>query len=298
MNILDLIAIGVLGLSGLMAFSRGFGKEVLSLAGWIAAALLTFHVLYPLALPVAHRYIGIDIVAEIIAAVGPFLVALFACTIFSTWIRAMVRPQAQQAGLGPLNRSLGFLFGLLRGAVILSIFYLLLVSFLPKPEERPSFINEARTLPMMERGATLVRALLPAQFAKIGEQAIDGAAQTIETGKTLNNAYQILHAPAPPSPDTEPGPIAAPVQAPPLAAPAQSVQAPPPTPVEAAPPAPAVPAVASPVKAPAAAPIGQPASAAPVKQPEAAPATNKAPTAGYKASERKGLDRLIQGTDQ
>ena len=38
----DFAVIGVVGLSGLFAMARGFVKELISLAGWIVAAIVTF----------------------------------------------------------------------------------------------------------------------------------------------------------------------------------------------------------------------------------------------------------------
>jgi len=195
MEILDIIVLIVMGLSGAMAFSRGFGKEALSLAGWVLSALLTFRVLYPAALPIAKQYIPVELLAQFVAATVPFIISLILMALISAWLRAFFQTQFGHAGLGSLNRSLGFLFGLVRGGIILSLFYLLMVWILPKPEDRPSFINAARSLPLLAHGATIIQSLLPAQFAVVGKAALQEAEETVEKGKAVNNALQILTAP-------------------------------------------------------------------------------------------------------
>lgn len=195
MEILDIIVLIVLGLSGAMAFSRGFGKEALSLGGWILSAWLTFNILYPAALPIAMKYVPVEIIAQFLAAVVPFLISLILLALISSWLRAYFQAQFAQAGLGTLNRSLGFLFGIFRGGIILSLLYLLMAWILPRIEDRPAFINNARTLPLIEKGALAIQELLPPQFTVIGKAAIDDAQEAVKKGKAVNDLLQIVPAP-------------------------------------------------------------------------------------------------------
>ena len=56
MNTVDIIVVVVVVISGLLAFSRGMVRELLSVGGWVAAALVTLYA-YPYTQPLARKYI-------------------------------------------------------------------------------------------------------------------------------------------------------------------------------------------------------------------------------------------------
>ena len=68
---------------------------------------------------------------------------------------------------------MGFLFGLLRGAVVVSLVWIGYEWFVP-PKEQPEWIFEARTMPMIIQGAEMLKALAPAgEEEPIDEVAAD-----------------------------------------------------------------------------------------------------------------------------
>lgn len=199
MNFLDLIILGVLGLSTLLAFSRGFVKEMLSILGWIGAVLATIMLFGPVRVHV-RQYIAEPLLADIAAGVGIFVVTLFLCGIINHWLSGHVRNN----GLGALDRSLGLVFGLVRGAVVVCAAYILMAWALPNREERPDMVNEARTLPVVERGAAFIMTLLPDDILKQGEEALDQGLKAVEQGQAIGEAVQQLT----PTPGTTPAPEA------------------------------------------------------------------------------------------
>ena len=62
-TLLDVILLLVMLISGLLAMIRGFMREVLSIAAWIIAALVTLYG-YPKVLPMAKQYFANDLVAN------------------------------------------------------------------------------------------------------------------------------------------------------------------------------------------------------------------------------------------
>ena len=62
-TILDLILLGVMLISGLLAMIRGFMREVLSIAAWAIAAVATLY-FFPRLLPAAKQYFNNDLVAN------------------------------------------------------------------------------------------------------------------------------------------------------------------------------------------------------------------------------------------
>lgn len=157
-NALDLAILVVLVLSALLAFSRGFVHEVLGVAAWVGAALVTLRFFAP-AQEIARDLIAIELLADIGAGVVVFLISL---VIFSMVSRAIGR-RVRESSLGFLDRTLGFAFGLVRGAVIICLLWLGL-SWLMPPPEQPPWVREARALPLVDAGAEMIRALVPAEL--------------------------------------------------------------------------------------------------------------------------------------
>ena len=183
LNPIDLGVIAILLLSAGLAFVRGFVLELLGIASWAGAA---FAALYGFedGRQIARQYINIEPVADIAAAGIIFLVVLISLTIFSR----LLANRMGDGALGPLNRSLGFLFGLVRGGVIVSLAWIALTRLIPE-ENYPNWIVEARAKPLMDRGAELLWQLAPEGMRDETEEAAKDlsitAEQALEAGRLL-----------------------------------------------------------------------------------------------------------------
>lgn len=194
-DILDIAVIAIVLISGLLALARGFVREVLSVGAWVGAAIATLY-LFEFAQPVARTYIEVELIADIVAGVALFVVALIALSLISHALSRRVRDSA----LGPLDRSLGLVFGLVRGAALVALAYLIFAALFP-PEDRPAWVVEARTEPFMAEGAEVLAAVLPerwvAQSVDAAEGAKSAAGQAMETGKAVQPlAEPLFKAPA------------------------------------------------------------------------------------------------------
>lgn len=158
MNWVDCVVLAVLALSGLIGFLRGFVREVLGIAAWVAAAIVTMR-LYEPAQALARRYIDNPDIANPVAAGVLFIVVLIILSIIAGWIGKLVRTSV----LGGLDRSLGVVFGLVRGAALAVAVYIgggMLV-----PVDRwPPPVLEARGLPYIYGGAAWVVTQLPPNY--------------------------------------------------------------------------------------------------------------------------------------
>ncbi|TXH33615.1 MAG: CvpA family protein [Rhodospirillaceae bacterium] len=186
-NFVDICVLAVIGLSALLALSRGLVKEVLSILSWVGAVLAVIFLL-PRLRPIALRYISEPLLADIVTGIGIFVVAIIVLGVVNHYLSANVRSSA----LGALDRSLGLVFGLIRGAVIVSFAYILMTWVLPNSASRPDVIREARTEPLVAQGADFLKSLLPADVINRGSMALDTGMQKIEQGKALNDAYNGL----------------------------------------------------------------------------------------------------------
>ena len=117
MNVLDLAAIGVIVGSVAWGIWRGFTREVMSLAGWVLAFAAANSVAGPLGdmLPASMASPEMRV---LIAFVVIFVLVLIAAAIVGMALSRFLKA----AGLSGVDRTLGGLFGLGRGIVILLAF--------------------------------------------------------------------------------------------------------------------------------------------------------------------------------
>ena len=188
-NLADLIVIIVLVVSGIFAFVRGFVHEVLAVGSWVGAAFVTLYA-YPHVQPLVLGVITVEFIASLLTGVGLFLVTL---VIFSVLTRILSN-RIQQSSLGALDRSLGLLFGFLRGAVIVVLAWLAL-GYMVTEEDRPNWIQEARTRPLVEQGAGLLLTLVPPELLERGDQAAEDARRRAGEGRRAEQTYQQLVSP-------------------------------------------------------------------------------------------------------
>src|SRR5215467_12713661 len=110
---LDIFLIVVMFVSGMLAMVRGLIREVLSIAGWGAAAGAAF-LAYAKLLPAAKAYFNNDYVAIAVTTSGAFLATLIVVSI----ITVKISDKILDSRIGALDRTLGFLFGMARGLLI------------------------------------------------------------------------------------------------------------------------------------------------------------------------------------
>ena len=140
MSIADIAVVAIIVLAGLIAFSLGFVRVVLALAGWVGAAFATLYG-FPYLKPFARDWISIGFVADAAAGAAIFILSLIVLTIISHSIGRLIR----SSGLSALDRSVGLVFGLFLGGVVVSLAYLGLAWAVDLPNEQPEWYRSART---------------------------------------------------------------------------------------------------------------------------------------------------------
>jgi len=157
-NWLDIGIIVVLLASAVFAYFRGLTREVLSIFDWIGAVFATIYG-FPLVQPFARQFTEYAIVADFAAGIVLFVVSLILLSLVTRRIASRIRESA----LNAVDRSLGFLFGLLRGALIVVVAYLAF-DFIYPLKEQPKFLKEARAMTLVEPGAAFLKTLIPERF--------------------------------------------------------------------------------------------------------------------------------------
>lgn len=152
---LDIILAIVALLSGLLAMVRGFTREVLSIASWVAAAFATIFA-YSRFKGFAREQINPDALADVILIASVFLVVL----IVVTYITSRISDFILDSRIGAVDRTLGLGFGVGRGLILVVVGYLFFAWFVP-PEKRPDWITTARSLPLIESTGDFLMNMLP-----------------------------------------------------------------------------------------------------------------------------------------
>jgi len=153
-SILDLVVLGVVLLSALLAAVRGFTREVLAIVAWVSAAAAAWF-LHPVALPYAQQYISSGTVALVAAIAAIFIVTLIVVSIVTVKISDLIL----DSRIGALDRTLGFVFGAARGFLICVVGWVFLAWLVQG--KMPDWASSARTRPVLENSGNSLVAMLP-----------------------------------------------------------------------------------------------------------------------------------------
>ena len=152
---LDLGVIAIILISAVLAMVRGFTREVLAIASWGAAAVAAIY-FHPLVLPYVKPYISKDTVALAAAAALVF----FATLIIVSIITVKVSDAILDSKVGPLDRSLGFVFGALRG-LLLCVIAFAFFNWLVPEKAQPVWVKDAKIKPLLQSTGEELMAMLP-----------------------------------------------------------------------------------------------------------------------------------------
>lgn len=175
---LDAIFVVVILFSAFLAMVRGFSREVLSLLSWFIGALVAYFLYKPL-LPFVAPYISHKMIAVFVTIAIIFIVVFLLVTIITVKISDMIL----DSKLGLIDRTLGFIFGCMRGFFIMVI-AMLLVNQLIKPEEQSAWLKEAKTKPLLDSVSNDIWHILP----KDVDQYFDKLSTITKKNDTIENS--------------------------------------------------------------------------------------------------------------
>jgi membrane protein required for colicin V production len=161
---LDLGVLGVVFVSALLSMMRGFTREVLAIGSWAAAAAAAYY-FHPYLLPYLSPYIHKPVVLQAVAAAIVFFATLIIVSLFTVRLSDAIL----DSKIGALDRSLGFLFGAVRG-FLLAVVAFAIFNWLVGDKQQPPWVQTAKTRPILVDTADRIVALLP-----------EDAASTLET---------------------------------------------------------------------------------------------------------------------
>jgi membrane protein required for colicin V production len=160
-NWVDLAIAAVIAFSGVLAFMRGFVREVLGIGAWIGAVLFAWWAT-PFVRERFHGWISNPDIADPVAAGAMFLVGLLFLSVVAGMIGAVVRGSV----LSGLDRSFGAVFGVARGTALV-VFAYIVAGVIVVADKWPEPVLQARTLPYVYQGAAWVVQQIPADYRPI-----------------------------------------------------------------------------------------------------------------------------------
>lgn len=161
MNLFDIVGGLVLVVSALLGFNRGAVQEIVALIAFTAAAALAVWLL-PYTGPFAHATVHPAWASNAVAVAVAFLIAYCAIRFFGDRLSRAARSHAT---LGPIDRTLGLAFGVMRALVLLGVVYLV---FKATPSHQPpSMIADAKIYPLARGSGLTLAQLAPGGMARL-----------------------------------------------------------------------------------------------------------------------------------
>ena len=155
LNNLDIIILIILGLSALIALSRGLIKEVLSIIGWVLGSAAVIYLL-PVFTPITKEYIANGMIAGVVTSI--FILILF----MVIWIllTGNIVGKVRSSKLSSVDRVLGLFFGIMR-AFLLVILLNILISWIMPKDRQPETFKNSRYFQLAGEFAQPIENLIP-----------------------------------------------------------------------------------------------------------------------------------------
>lgn len=154
----DYAVLGVIGLSMLVGAFRGFAREVISLLGWLAAAMLAS----AFAVQVAE-WLPAGVSSPVARVALAFVIVFLAVVAVSALVGWLLATLIKAAGLGVADRILGAMFGFARGVLVVLVL-VMLAGLTMLPGE--AFWRQAVLSGPLETAIIAAKPLLPKELAQ------------------------------------------------------------------------------------------------------------------------------------
>ena len=154
-NGIDILVIEVIVVSAAYAGFRGLVHETFAILQWVAAGYVALR-FTPLFQPLLRDYISPAWLEWIAVFAGTFLIVFIPLSIMSH----RVSEQVKKSEIGPIDRTLGVVFGFGRGLVIVGFAYIAFAALVPV-RDHPATLTKARLFPLIRNTSDVLRSLTP-----------------------------------------------------------------------------------------------------------------------------------------
>lgn len=195
--IIDIVVGAVVLISAIISFLRGFIREVLTIAG-VVAGFFAAVFFGPKLSPVFDKWLDVssdpekieklfeivpmNIVSDVCAYAAIFIFVVIIVSVISHFTAGA----AKALGLGPIDRTLGVIFGIIRAIILLSLLYLPF-HLLMEQESKTEYFADSKTHYYIEKTSAYIAKFLPSSD-EVKEKANEASSNTIKE-KLLENDF-------------------------------------------------------------------------------------------------------------
>ena len=145
MPLVDFIFLSLTIFSSLIGLSRGFIKEFLSLIKWLVSLYIAF-ISFEKTKIVLSSFLKDTEILDLIAAISTFLLTFLILSLIFNFLSKFLSLK----GISFIDKSLGFLFGLLRMILIFCLIFIIYTDVFYN-QEKPSWFNDSYSIKYVEK---------------------------------------------------------------------------------------------------------------------------------------------------
>ena len=159
LTLFDYAVVIILIISAIFSTLRGMTREFLGLAGWFVAIFISRLTAAPVE-EWLSGFIAVDGLTDVLSWALPFAATAVIWFIFAS----LISPGLKRAGLGALDTWLGVIFGLVRGALLVTLFYVASVLFVQSEDNLYPFMKNSQSSPYIRVITSGFAPFLPADW--------------------------------------------------------------------------------------------------------------------------------------
>lgn len=193
LTILDYVYVGVILASAVWATIRGGVFETIATLSWVVAAI-SARFASPWLDNVFQSWFGFS-ESTVGTLVASYFVVFFTVLILVGFINQKLRDKIQDSIMNVTDRTLGVIFGIIRGVVVMGGFYWGALWYYSDMPSLPQWLSQARTRPIMQITAIkLDEWFFPGPENRLLARDIAGTHHAIEIYNNLINPAIVSHA--------------------------------------------------------------------------------------------------------
>jgi membrane protein required for colicin V production len=145
-TIIDGVVALIVVVSALLAYGRGLVRELMAIVGWVGAAIVAYIFspqVEPITreIPIINEFLGTN--CNEITIVFAFAVVLVAALIVFSLFTPLFSTLIQRSVLSGVDQALGFLFGIVRGLLLVAVAFFAYETVFPTQEI--SYVDDSRS---------------------------------------------------------------------------------------------------------------------------------------------------------
>ncbi len=158
LNNLDVIFLIIVGISSLVGIARGMTKELLSISGWVLAALAMIY-LVPMVNPITKQYVASDLLSNLVSGMVILVVFCLVWILIVDKLSVVIRASK----LSALDRIFGFIFGAARGVLIV-VLIVMMISTVVQEESKKGIFAESQYFQMANNNVEPLKKMIPQEW--------------------------------------------------------------------------------------------------------------------------------------